>query len=61
MDSGQSVSVLLVRCKTGDQEALPLLPLVYGELHAIAHRYLRRERSDHTLRSTALVHEAYLR
>lgn len=62
VDSGQSVGVLLARWKTGDQEALPaLLPVVYNELHAIAHRYLRRERPDHTLQSTALVHEAYLR
>lgn len=61
-DSGQSVSVLLARWRTGDAEALPaLLPIVYQELHAIAHRYLRRERPDHTLQSTALVHEAYLR
>lgn len=62
VDSGQSVGVLLARWKTGDSEALPaLLPIVYNELHAIAHRYLRRERPDHTLQSTALVHEAYLR
>ena len=38
-----------------------LLPLVYEELHRIAHRQLRRERSDHTLETTALVHEAYLK
>ena len=37
------------------------MPLVYQELHDIAHRCLRRERSSHTLQSTALVHEAYLR
>src|SRR5438034_2498798 len=37
------------------------MPLVYDELHRLAQRYLRRERSDHTLQSTALVHEAYLR
>lgn len=37
------------------------MPMVYGELHRLARRYLRRERSDHTLQSTALVHEAYLR
>lgn len=62
VDSGQSVTVLLARWKTGDREALPeLLPLVYNELHAIAHRYLRRERPGHTLQSTALVHEAYVR
>jgi RNA polymerase sigma factor (TIGR02999 family) len=38
-----------------------LIPLVYDELHQIARRYLRRERPDHTLQTTALVHEAYLR
>src|SRR5260370_9048638 len=38
-----------------------LVPLVYNELRRLAHRYLRHERPDHTLQSTALVHEAYLR
>ena len=58
----QAVSELLLKWRDGDQEALDvLIPLVYQELRAIAHRYLGRERSDHTLRSTALVHEAYLR
>lgn len=37
------------------------MPLVYGELRRLAHHYLRQERTDHTLQSTALVHEAYLR
>jgi RNA polymerase sigma factor (TIGR02999 family) len=37
------------------------MPIVYGELHALAERALRSERSDHTLCTTALVHEAYLR
>jgi len=37
------------------------LPLVYQELRRLAHHYMRRERPDHTLQSTALVHEAYLR
>jgi RNA polymerase sigma-70 factor (ECF subfamily) len=37
------------------------MPLVYDELRRLAHSYLRRERSDHTLQATALVHEAYLR
>ncbi len=37
------------------------MPLVYDELRRLAHHYLQRERSDHTLQSTALVHEAYLR
>jgi RNA polymerase sigma-70 factor (ECF subfamily) len=38
-----------------------MVPLVYGELRRLAHSYLRRERSDHTLQPTALVHEAYVR
>jgi RNA polymerase sigma factor (TIGR02999 family) len=48
--------------KRGDQEApRVLLPLVYDELRRLARHHLRAERSDHTLQSTALVHEAYLR
>jgi len=58
----QSVSVLLGRWRTGDQDALQaLVPLIYHELHSLAHHYLRGERSGHTLQTTALVHEAYLR
>ena len=58
----QPVTELLVKWRSGDQAALQaLLPLVYKELRDIAHRQLRRERSGHTLQSTALVHEAYLR
>jgi RNA polymerase sigma factor (TIGR02999 family) len=38
-----------------------IIPLVYDELRRVAHHYLQRERPDHTLQSTALVHEAYLR
>ena len=38
-----------------------MLPLVYDELHRQAHRYLRRERPNHTLQTTALIHEAYLK
>lgn len=61
MDSGD-VTRLLVDYSNGKREALDVLtPLVYGELRNLAARYLRRERSDHTLQSTALVHEAYLR
>ena len=56
------VSELLAKWRAGDEEALhALMPLVYNELHAVAHRYLQRERPDHTLQTTALVHEAYLR
>jgi RNA polymerase sigma factor (TIGR02999 family) len=57
-----SVTDLLSRWRAGDERALPLLiPLVYGELRSLAHHYLREERRDHTLQSTALVHEAYVR
>jgi RNA polymerase sigma factor (TIGR02999 family) len=56
------VTELLKESARGDRAALDeLLPLVYGELRRIADRYLRRERADHTLQPTALVHEAYLR
>jgi len=52
----------LVRWRSGDKAALDsLMPLVYTELRRIANRYLQGERSDHTLQSTALVHEAYVR
>lgn len=58
----EDVTSLLVASSKGDQEALnQLLPLVYDELRRLADRYLHRERSDHTLQATALVHEAYLR
>lgn len=56
------VTGLLVEWRNGNEEALNrLMPLVYDELHALAARQLRRERPTHTLQSTALVHEAYLR
>src|ERR1051326_1932074 len=56
------VTVLLTRWREGDRKALDeLMPLVYRELRARAASYLRRERPDHTLQSTALVNEAYLR
>ena len=56
------VTGLLLRWKGGDQNALEaLVPLVYEELRRLAHHYLRAERPDHSLESTALVHEAYLR
>jgi RNA polymerase sigma factor (TIGR02999 family) len=57
-----NVTHLLVAWRQGDQAALAhLLPLVYDELRRLAQRYLQRERPDHTLQATALVHEAYLR
>ena len=57
----QPVSELLAQWRAGDEESLRrLVPLVYHELRRLAHCYLRRERADHTLQTTALVHEAYL-
>src|SRR6516165_5290299 len=64
MGSGPApdVTQLLVSWSGGDQAALEqLMPLVYGELRRVASSYLKRERSNHTLQSTALVHEAFLR
>ncbi len=56
------VTALLRRWQTGDRDALDrLTPLVYEELHRIASRSLSRERPDHTLQSTALVNEAFLK
>ncbi|HEY7285733.1 MAG TPA: sigma-70 family RNA polymerase sigma factor [Vicinamibacterales bacterium] len=53
---------LLDRWRAGDEQALrSLVPLVYDELRAIAHHYLRHERPSHTLQTEALVHEAYIR
>jgi RNA polymerase sigma factor (TIGR02999 family) len=56
------VTELLQGWRGGDGKALDaLLPLVYKELRRLAHFQLRNERADHTLQSSALVHEAYLR
>jgi RNA polymerase sigma-70 factor (ECF subfamily) len=56
------VTELLLRWRAGDQECLHrLLPQVEGELRRIAHRYMRMERQGHTLQTTALVNEAYLK
>ena len=53
---------LLVDWCNGSREALDeLMPLVYPELHRLARGYLRKERSDHTLQTTALINEAYMR
>jgi RNA polymerase sigma factor (TIGR02999 family) len=56
------VTQLLLDWSEGDHEALDqLVPLVYDELRRIAHRHLHAERPDHTLTTTALVHEAYFK
>ena len=58
----QRVTHLLTRWSKGDDAALAeLTPLVYGELRRLAHRQMNAERTDHTLQTTALVNEAYLR
>jgi RNA polymerase sigma-70 factor, ECF subfamily len=60
--SPHDVTQLLSDLRNGDESAAPrLMPLVYGELRRLAGHYMSRERSDHTLQPTALVHEAYLR
>jgi RNA polymerase sigma-70 factor (ECF subfamily) len=60
--SSENVTGLLIDWSNGDQTAYErLVPLVYAELHRLAHRYMRRERADHTLQTTALVNEAYVR
>ncbi|MCH9648444.1 MAG: sigma-70 family RNA polymerase sigma factor [Deltaproteobacteria bacterium] len=56
------VTELLVQWREGKSEALDeLTPLVYAELHRLAHRYMRKSPSQDLLQTTALVHEAYLR
>lgn len=62
MSRTDDVTQALSELSAGDPEALDrLLPVVYDHLRGIAQRELRRERPDHTLNATALVHEAYLR
>lgn len=61
-DCRGDVTELLRHWTQGDEKALEdLVPMVYKELRRLAHYHLQSERSDHTLQSTALVHEAYLR
>jgi RNA polymerase sigma factor (TIGR02999 family) len=61
-NSRTQVTQLLARWSGGDSRARDtLIPLVYEELRRLAHSFLARQRSDHTLQSTALVHEAYMR
>lgn len=60
--SPEEISRLLIAWGDGDQAALEeLTPLVYEELHRLAHNYMSRERPDHTLQTTALVNEAFMR
>ena len=61
-DGRHHATQMLVDLASGDESARErMLPLVYDELRRLASSYLRRERTDHTLQPTALVHEAYLR
>jgi RNA polymerase sigma factor (TIGR02999 family) len=58
----KTITELLASCYATEDEAVrAAVPLVYDELRRIAHHYLQKERPSHTLQSTALVHEAYLR
>ena len=60
--SPEQITQLLVAWSDGDQAALEeLMPVVYAELHRLARRYMRRENPGHTLQTSALVNEAYLR
>jgi RNA polymerase sigma-70 factor, ECF subfamily len=61
--AGSEITQLLASLKDGDRTAAAakLMPLVYDEFRALAARHLRRERANHTLQPTALVHEAYMR
>ncbi len=62
MPPNSEVTQALVQLSAGDRSALDrLLPMVYDHLRDVAERELRRERTDHTLGPTALVHEAYLK
>src|SRR5260370_11097560 len=62
MPSNGEITQFLIKWGSGDVAALDeLMPLVYDELRRLAGNCLRRERRDHTLQPTALVHEAYLR
>ena len=61
-DSTKEVTELLQRWSGGDTDALEeLTPVIYAELHRIAKSYMRRERENHTLQTSALVNEAYVR
>ncbi len=62
MEDNGEVTRLLGEIGRGQKDAMnQLLPLVYDELHRLARSYFRRERGEHTLQPTALVHEAYMR
>ena len=58
----REIGALLLRWKSGDSEAIDaIFPFVYEDLRVVARQHLRRQRSNHTLQPTALVHETYVR
>lgn len=60
--SSQELTQMLIQLSEGNAQVVDdILPLIYNELRSLASNYLRRERSDHTLQPTALVHEAYIK
>jgi hypothetical protein len=60
--SQHQISQLLMRYGNGEQDALDqLMPLIYDELRKMAKRYMRGQPAGHTLQTTALIHEAYLK
>ena len=62
MAENEQITQLLAELTNGNKQVVDsLMPLVYKELHQIAHLNLRNERRDHTLNATALVHEAYFK
>ena len=61
METQAAITDLLLECRADDRAADRLFPVVYEELRRVAHLQLRRERPGHTLGTTALVHEAYLK
>jgi RNA polymerase sigma-70 factor (ECF subfamily) len=62
MSASQEITRLLQDWSDGDEQALEkLTPVLYKELHRMAHRYMRQERPGHTLQTTALINESYLR
>lgn len=62
MSASEEITRLLQSWSDGDEQALEkVTPVLYKELHRMAHRYMRQERAGHTLQTTALINEAYLR
>jgi RNA polymerase sigma factor (TIGR02999 family) len=62
LESPKEITQLLQKCSEGDELAIEqLMPLVYEELHRMAKKFMSGQRSDQTLQTTALIHEAYLK